>query len=292
MIKTYYLLTKPGIIMGNLITTTAGFALASKGHFDLFLFLKVFLGLGFVIASACVFNNYIDRETDKKMARTKNRALVRGLISGKSALVFAALLGSLGIATLWLTTNLLAVSIAALGFFIYVALYSFWKTRTSYATAIGSISGALPPVIGYCAVSNQHDAGAFLLFLILVLWQMPHFFAIAMYRFDDYSAASIPVLPVKRGNQATKIRMLLYVIAFTIASLLLMVFGFTGYFYFAAAALMSLSWLWLSLKGFKADNDRLWARQMFRLSLVIITALSIMMAIDAVSPEPLIASGV
>ena len=127
MIKTYYLLTKPGIIIGNLITTTAGFALASKGHFDLILFLKVFAGLGFVIGSACVFNNYIDRETDKKMDRTKNRALAKGLISEKSAIFFAIALGVMGLLVLWLTTNLLAVSVAALGFVIYVALYSFWK---------------------------------------------------------------------------------------------------------------------------------------------------------------------
>ena len=239
-----------------------------------------------------MFNNYIDRETDKKMDRTKNRALVKGLISEKSAILFAVVLGLMGILVLWLTTNLLAVtvSVAALGFFIYVAMYSFWKKRTTYATAIGSISGALPPVIGYCAVSNRLDAGAVLLFLILVLWQMPHFFAIAMYRLDDYTAASIPVMPVKKGNQATKVRMLLYVIAFTIATLLLMVFGFTGYSYLIVAALMSISWLWLTIKGFKAVDDRLWARQMFRLSLVIITGLSIMMSLDVIKPEVTIAT--
>lgn len=292
MIRTYYLLTKPGIIMGNLITTAAGFALASRGDFNWILFLEVCFGLGLVIGSACVFNNFIDREIDKKMARTQNRALAKGLISTKKALLFASFLGMGGLFSLWMMTNLLAVSIAALGFFIYVALYSLWKTRTSYATAVGSISGALPPVIGYCAVSNQLDAGALLLFLILVLWQMPHFFAIAMYRFDDYSAASIPILPVKKGNHATKIRMLLYVIAFAISTVLLMVFGFTGYFYLIIACAASLAWLRLSIQGFKAENDRLWARQMFRLSLVIITALSIVMALDVSAPAQIIASGV
>ncbi len=283
MIRTYYLLTKPGIIMGNLITTVSGFALASRGHFDFFLFLATFLGLGCIIASACVFNNYIDRDLDKKMARTKNRALVQGLISGRSAIVFALILGLTGLSVLAFYTNFLAVFVASIGFFIYVALYSFWKYKTSYATAVGSIAGAIPPVVGYCAVSHQFDMGAALLFMILVFWQMPHFFAIAMYRLPEYSAASIPVLPVQKGAKTTKVRMLIYVIAFMITTLMLIGFGYTGYASLAAVVLMSVAWIWLAIKGFKVDNDVLWARQMFRLSLVIITVLCFMISVDTVS---------
>src|SRR5690606_7769436 len=117
MIKTYYLVTKPGIILGNLITTTAGFALASRGHFDLFLFLTMFCGLGAVIASACVFNNYIDLDADSKMKRTKNRPMVQGLISGRHAMLFASALGFLGFSILAYFTNLLAVVVASVGFF-------------------------------------------------------------------------------------------------------------------------------------------------------------------------------
>lgn len=280
MIRTYYLLTKPGIIMGNLITTVSGFALASRGHIDGWLFLATLIGLGGVIASACVFNNYIDRDLDKKMTRTKHRALVKGLISGQSAIVFAIILGILGIATLAIYTNLLAVFVAAIGFFIYVALYSFWKTHSTYATAIGSVAGAIPPVVGYCAVSNQFDMGAALLFIILVLWQMPHFFSIAMYRLHDYTAASIPVMPVKKGSRATKVRMLVYVIGFMIASLLLIPFGYTGYVYMGTAFVLGSAWIYLTIKGFKSEDDVLWARKMFRLSLVIITLLCIMISVD------------
>lgn len=268
--------------MGNLITTVGGFALASRGHIDFWLLLWTMLGLGCVIASACVFNNYIDRVGDEKMARTKNRALVKGLISGRNAIFFAILLGLFGALVLFFYTNLLAVTIAAVGFFVYVALYSFWKYHTTYATIVGSISGAVPPVVGYCAVSNHLDMGGILLFLILVLWQMPHFYAISMYRFDDYRAASIPVLPVEKGIYVTKIHMLLYIIGFTTAALMLTVFGYMGIAYSIVAALLGFSWLWLCIRGFKSENNKVWARQMFVLSLVIVTALCIMIPVDVI----------
>lgn len=282
MIRTYYLLTKPGIIMGNLITTVSGFALASRGHFDGWLFLATLIGLGCVIASACVFNNYIDRDLDRKMARTKHRALAQGLISGQSAIYFAIVLGCIGFTTLILYTNLLSVCVASIGFMIYVGLYSFWKSRTSYATIVGSISGAIPPVVGYCSVSHQFDMGAALLFMILVLWQMPHFYSIAIYRLTDYSAASIPILPQQKGNFITKVHMLLYIIAFIVATLMLIVFGYTGDAYLITAVILGLSWLYLCIRGFKSSDDQLWARNMFRLSLVIITLLSLMISIDTV----------
>lgn len=281
-LRTYYLLTKPGIIFGNVLTTTGGFALASRGHFDLWLFLATFAGIGLVIASACVCNNYIDRHTDQKMVRTQNRPLAKGLISGQRALLFASFLASLGIALLTLFTNPLTVFLALLGFFIYVGLYSFWKTRTSYATLVGSISGALPPVIGYTAVTSHLDTGALLLFAILVLWQMPHFFSIALYRFDDYVAAAIPVLPAVKGAVATKIQMLLYIAAFLLSLFLLLSWGYVGSLSLLATAPLGLAWLYLSIRGFSAEDDRLWARRMFRLSLLIIVAFCFAISFDPI----------
>ncbi len=283
MIKTYCLVAKPGIVLGNLITLAAGFALASKGHLDFSLFLAAMGGLSLVIASACVFNNFIDRHADEKMMRTKNRALVTGSISARNAILFALFLGLGGFLILAVGTNLLTVWMAACGFLIYVCVYSFWKYRTAYATEIGSIAGGVPPVVGYCAASSCLDGGALLLFLITALWQMPHFFAISLYRLDDYAAASIPVLPIRKGMDATKRRMLFYVIAFTAAALMLPLFGYTGYIYLAAAALLSLIWLGLCMKGFKShQDDKEWARTMFRFSLVVITALSILISVDVV----------
>ena len=278
----YYLITKPGIILGNLFTFAAGFFLASKGTFNFWLFCITLLGLAFIMASACVFNNYIDRNFDKKMERTKNRALVVGAISGQNALIYATILGFIGGILLLEFTNFLAFSIAAIGFFVYVILYSLWKSRTVYGTAIGSVSGAIPPVVGYCAVTNQFDIGALILFFMLVLWQMPHFFAIAMAHFDDYSAAGIPVLPVKRGIFKTKVHMLIYIIAFIVVAGLLTVFNYTGYSYLLVVTAIGLAWLALSIKGFKSIDNRLWGRDMFRLSLVLITAICLMIPLDLI----------
>jgi len=188
----------------------------------------------------------------------------------------------LGIFVLSSYTNLLTLLIALLGFFIYVAVYSFSKYRTSYGTLIGSIAGGVPPVVGYCAVSNQFDLGALLIFMIVVLWQMPHFFAIALYRLDDYSAASIPVLPIVKGVYATKIHMLFYIIAFMIAAGMLTLLGYTGFAYLAVAALLSLGWIWLCVKGFKSENHRLWGRKMFLFSLVVVTMLCAALSVDSI----------
>lgn len=280
MIKTYYLLTKPGIIMGNLIATVSGFVLASQGEIDWGLFAAVLTGLGGVIASSCVFNNYFDREMDEKMSRTKNRPLVRGFISGKNALFFASCLGSLGFLILFWFTNWLTLASAATGFIIYVGLYTFWKKSTSWATLVGSIAGSIPPVVGYFAVSNRIDLGSTLLFLILVFWQMPHFYSIALYRLKEYVAASIPLLPVKKGSFRTKLHIVLYVMAYCFTTLLLFLLGYTGYFYLATALVFGGVWLGLSIQGFWAENDVKWARRMFLWSLWVITALCIAISFD------------
>lgn len=281
----YYLITKPGIILGNLLTVAAGFLLASKGSMDVNLFIATLLGIAFIIASACVFNNYIDKPIDQKMERTKKRALVTGLISGRQAITFAIFLAIIGNLILYLNTNTLTVLVAALGFFVYVVLYSFWKCHTIYGTAIGSIAGAVPPVVGYCAVSNQFDIGAAILFLMLVLWQMPHFFSIALYHLDDYAAANLPLLPLQKGAFRTKIHMVFYIAAFILTALLLTLFDYTGYIYLITLVSFGLAWFILGLKGFSANDDQQWGCHMFRLSLILITALSIIIPFDIADAE-------
>lgn len=273
--KNYCLLTKPGIILGNSIATAGGFALAARGSFDVFLFIAAVLGLGFLIGSSCVFNNYIDREADRKMERTRNRGLATGAVSSFGAILFATALGLIGTAILLRFTNRIAVAFALTGFFVYVILYSYSKYYSLHGTLIGTIAGAIPPVVGYCAVSGRVDAGAWILFLMMVLWQMPHFFAIAIYRIDDYVEASIPILPSKKGMRYTKIEMMLYIVAFTAASLALPAFGYTGKGYAAIVLFLGSLWVWLCARGFNCKDDRMWARQMFLCSLIVIMALFI-----------------
>ncbi|KFD17577.1 MULTISPECIES: heme o synthase [Tatumella] len=286
MIKQYLQVTKPGIIFGNLISVVGGFLLASKGSINYTLFLTSMVGVSLVVASGCVFNNVIDRDIDRKMERTKNRVLVKGLISAKTSLVYATLLGIAGFMMLYFGANPLAMWLSVIGFIVYVGIYSLYMKRHSvYGTLIGSLSGAAPPVIGYCAVSNEFDAGAIILLAIFSLWQMPHSYAIAIYRFKDYQAANIPVLPVVKGIPVAKHHITIYILAFMIATLMLSLGGYAGYKYLVVAAVVSLWWLGMALSGYKRTNDdRLWARKLFVFSIVAITALSVMMSVDFMTP--------
>ena len=286
MMKQYLQVTKPGIIFGNLISVIGGFFLASKGSLDVPLFIATMVGVSLVVASGCVFNNYIDRDIDKIMERTKNRVLVKGLIAPKVTLTYATLLGLAGVALLYVAANPLAALLAVIGFIVYVGVYSLYMKRHSvYGTLIGSLSGAAPPVIGYCAVSNEFDAGALILLAIFSLWQMPHSYAIAIFRFKDYQAANIPVLPVVEGISVAKNHITLYIVAFMVATLMLSLGGYAGYKYLVVAAAVSVWWLGMALSGYKkAVDDRVWARKLFVFSIVTITCLSVMMSVDFQSP--------
>lgn len=286
MIQQYLQVTKPGIIVGNLISVVGGFLLAAQGHIHYLLFLLTLLGVSLVVASGCAFNNLIDRDIDRKMERTKNRVLVKGLVSPKVTSILATVLGLLGFTVLWFGANPLSMWLSLMGFVVYVGVYSLYMKRHSvYGTIIGSLSGAAPPVIGYCAVSHEFDAGAMILLAIFSLWQMPHSYAIAIFRLKDYQAANIPVLPVVKGIAVAKHHITLYIVAFMFATLMLSVGGYAGYKYLIVAAAVSVWWLCMALSGYKAENnDYLWARKLFVFSIIAITTLSIMMSIDFITP--------
>lgn len=287
-IRRYLSITKPGIIIGNLIAVAGGFLLAARGNLSPALFLYTVVGLSLVVASGCVLNNCIDRDIDNLMQRTRSRVLVTGQISLKAALAHGIALGIAGFGLLWWKTNLLALGLAAVGFLVYVGVYSLWmKRRSVYGTLVGSLSGAMPPVVGYCAAAGHFDKGALVLLLIFSLWQMPHSYAIAIFRFADYEAAGIPVWPVARGVAATKRQIFYYVLAFALASFQLTVTGLAGYGYLFVALAVSTWWLIIAARGFFTNDDRAWARQLFGLSILAITLLSAAMAVDARSRVPL-----
>lgn len=279
----YVLITKPGIILGNLVTFGAGFLLATRGSFHPLLFCMTLLGLAFIIASACVLNNTIDRFADQKMERTKNRSLATGSIKPRDAIFFAIVLAVIGNWILLTNTNELTVAVANVGFLIYVLIYSFIKEWTVHSTLIGSLAGAIPPVVGYTAVTNQLDFPAAILFLMMIFWQMPHFFSIALWHYEDYSRAGIPVLPVKEGIAKTKWQMVFYIIGLIPIVALFTLFGLTGILFFTATLAAGLIWLIYSLKGFQAESDSQWGRQMFRLSLLVINTICILLVFDLAS---------
>ncbi len=298
----YISVTKPGIIFGNVITLAGGFFLGAHNsnyqnlnlnNFANFLhcldiFVLTLIGMALVIASGCVFNNYIDRDIDKLMSRTKDRVSVTGSIGLLPAMIYAVFLGALGFLVLYWATNLITLLMAFIGFFVYVIVYSLFAKRTSiHGTAIGGISGAMSIVVGYCAATGKFDIGALILFFIVFFWQIPHSYAIAIFRFKDYKAAGIPVLPVKLGVNRSKISILFYILSFFIVSLLPYVFGLTGSAYFMAAVFSGVFWIYYAILGFKVkpntkDAERLniiWARKIFFISILNIMLLSVMMLI-------------
>ena len=272
---------KPGIIFGNTVTVCGGFFLGSSHGFHDFhwvLFLFTLIGMALIVGSGCVFNNVIDKDIDHLMRRTCDRVLVKGLVSPLVALVYGSFLGLLGFIILFIATNLLTVFVAIVGWLFYVVVYSlFLKRKSIWGTTLGAISGAVPPVAGYCAIAGKFDLGAVLLFLILFFWQMPHFYAIAIYRLRDFKAAGIPVLPAIRSMLYTKIEMTLYVVAYLVASLLLAYFGYAGSIYFGMALCLGVVWLALVIEGFFAVNHPRWARRVFFFSIIEITVLSMAM---------------
>lgn len=286
-LKHLYEITKPGIIYGNAIPFIGGFFLAARGTVGWRLFIAALVGMSLVIASGCVFNNVIDRDVDAKMRRTKDRALASGKLSGPMPIIYGTVLGLLGFMILAVAVNLAATAVAAFGFLFYVVMYSlWWKRRSAWGTVVGSFSGAVPPVIGYAAVSGRIDLAAFCLFAIMVAWQMPHFYAIAIRRADEYAAAGIPVLPVVRGVRATKRQMLWYIVAFIAIAPLLTVFGYCNVAYAVVSLVLGLGWLGLGISGLRlSDKDErniVWAKRMFLASLVVLVLLFGMIAVSAV----------
>lgn len=287
MLKKYLFLTKPGILFGNFITTLGGFFLAAQGSIDILLLLLTLLGTTLVVASGCVVNNVIDQDIDTKMQRTQNRALVKKTISPTVALIYAFVLGLIGFSILWFVVNAYAFLFAMIGFIVYVGFYSLWTKRTSiHQTVIGSISGASPPVIGYTAVTHHFDVAALLLFLAYALWQMPHSWAIAIYRFDDYKNAGIPILPVARSIYRTKVECVIYIVLFAAVLNGLYCFGYTNIFFLVTFNALTAYWLYLSIIGFKAENDQLWAKRFFLYSVILITLLSLSFSFTYQSPAP------
>lgn len=279
--KDYLVLAKHGIVTSNLITTFAGVYLAayytSTGLGDhLLAMIYALLGTGLVMAGGCTLNNYIDRDIDHIMERTKDRPTVTGRFSPNHVLFVGLLQSALGIGFLALTTASAAI-FGLVGLFIYVVLYSMWTKRTTTLnTIVGSFSGAVPPLIGWAAIDGGLHLYAWLLFFIMFFWQPPHFLALAMRRVDEYRAAGIPMLPVVAGFEMTKRQMVLYVIMLLPVSLMLYPFGLV---YTIAAAILGIGWLVIGFAGFKMKDSIKWARLMFVYSLNYLTILFVLMVI-------------
>lgn len=284
MLKSYLSITKPGIIVGNLISVAAGFFLAAKSEpASALLLLYTMFGVACVIASGCVVNNIFDRDIDYKMERTKQRELVQGVVSIDHAFIYALLLLVAGTAVIYKLVNPLSAVVVLLGYVFYVFFYTMWYKRTSvYGTLVGSVSGAVPPLVGYLAVTNYISIDAVLLFTMFCLWQMPHSYAIAMFRMQDYKDAGIPVLPVEYGIKKAHQHMKAYVLAFSLVALALFFYGTGGYEYLVASSLVCLFWMRATFKPVNEDNYVPWAKNVFKISLIVVMGVSCVLGLELI----------
>lgn len=283
--RDYLGLTKPGIILGNLISVAGGLFLGSRGQLSGQTFYASLIGIALVIGGGCALNNFIDRDIDALMLRTRNRPLVQGRIPAVHALILGLLLAISGLSLLALFTNMLTALVTLAGLLDYVVLYSLWLKRSPYGTWVGSLSGAVPPLAGYCAANGQLDTAGLILFAIYFFWQFPHAYAIAILHLQDYERASIPVLPLVRGIARVKRDMPAYVTVFTLCALLLSFTRNTGMSYLAVMLFLGSAWIRSTWRDRKCADDRLWARKSFGYSIVMVMAMSLMMSVDFI-PKP------
>ncbi|MFS0574384.1 heme o synthase [Sporosarcina sp. 179-K 3D1 HS] len=283
-VKDFLALIKIGIVNSNLITTFTGLFLAfqftGRGFLhNLDLLVYAIAGTGLIIAGSAALNNLIDRDIDPIMTRTKSRPTVTGRFKAPAVLALALTFIVLGEILLF-SASIPAGFWGLAGVFSYVVLYSMWSKRKHVAnTIVGSISGAIPPLIGWAAVEPSLGLGAWALFLIMFIWQPPHFYALAMRRTEEYRAANIPMLPVVKGFARTKKSMLGWVLLLLPLPFLLKPLGIG---FIVLATLLNLGWLYLALKGFKAKDDLKWATSMFIYSLNYMTILFVSMIIFSI----------
>ncbi len=284
MIKGYISITKPGIIIGNLISVAAGYFLAAKSEAaDVALLAYTLAGVAMVIASGCVVNNIFDRDIDLRMDRTRGRLLAQGEINVDHAFVYAIALLLSGTALLYRMANPLSTVVVLLGYVFYVFFYTMWYKRTSvYGTLVGSVSGAVPPLVGYLAVTNYISLEAVLLFALFCLWQMPHSYAIAMFRMQDYKTAGIPVLPVVSGIEKARKHMMAYVVAFNLVALALFLLGECGYEYLVIASAVCFMWTKVTFKPVTEDNYVEWSKTVFKVSLLVVMGISSVLGLELI----------
>lgn len=238
------------------------------------------VGTGLIIGCGCVLNNYIDQDIDRLMKRTKQRALVSGSISDRSALVFSAALGSVGLVLLSASSNQLTVLLGVIGLVTYVGPYTYLKRRSVHATLVGTIPGAIPVLAGYAAATGQLNAAAWLLFATIVSWQMIHFYAIALRRLPDYKKAKIPVMPVVRGKRSTTHQMLFYGVVFVAVTFALIGTGAVSVPYGVIMPVLGYLLIIDTAKGLKNKQTTVWARQVFLRTLVVLPVFSLLLALD------------
>ncbi len=287
-VSDLFSLMKPGVLTLLLVSTWCPMVLASKGTVSFPLVLLTLLGGALVSGSACGLNCWWERGTDALMERTKNRPLPAGRISPKTALIFSLSIGALGFLILWLYVNPLAALIALGGHLFYVFVYTIWlKPWTPQNIVIGGAAGAVPPLVGWAAVTGRVDLTAILLFLIVFLWTPPHFWALALNKNSDYQRAGIPMLPVVAGETVTHKQMFFYGLLLIPFSIFLVFSSeMLGWFSLVALSLLSAVFCFkifqlkkLSVSAHDQKTRKAW--DVFGFSLIYLAAFFVCLVVDS-----------
>jgi protoheme IX farnesyltransferase len=273
-------LTKPRITMMVLITAAGGMWLA-PGSLDLGSVAVMLLTTGMVVGAANTLNCYLERDSDRLMARTAKRPLPDRRLEPSWALGLGLAMGLFAVPTLTLAVNPMTGLLGAVALVSYVAIYTPMKQYTPAALFVGALPGALPPLMGWTAVTGSIAAPGLVLFGVLFFWQIPHFIAISVFRQEDYERAGLKVLPSVSGMRSTKVQAAVYAGALWVVSLLLVPYGLAGTLYLASATVLGGYFFWASIRGFWVEDSDAWAKKLFVASLLYLTALFAALIVDA-----------
>ena len=282
VLRDYVVLTKPGVMILLLVTTLCAMLVAAQGLPALGTLFWTLLGGALASGGAGALNHYIDRDIDAVMTRTRRRPLPSGRLAPEYALVFGVVLSVLAVYVLTAFVNPVAALLSLAGNLFYVFVYSIWlKRSTPQNIVIGGAAGAVPPLVGWAAVTGQVAIPALLMFLLVFAWTPPHFWALALYKRGDYAAAGVPMLPAVRGEEETRRQILFYTVAMVLTSLLFYPLGVLGLPYLVAASVLGGRFLWLVAQLYRERSDQL-AKRVFLYSMQYLGLLFAAMVVDAV----------
>ncbi|MAQ98106.1 MAG: protoheme IX farnesyltransferase [Gammaproteobacteria bacterium] len=280
LLKSYYQLCKPNVVYMMLICAFVGMLLAEESVTSYGYLMVALLGIALCASSAAAINQVIDRNIDASMTRTDQRPLPQGELSVSHASLFALVVGILGALVLYLFVNTLTMLLTLASLVGYAFIYTVYlKRATPQNIVIGGLAGAAPPLLGWSAVTGTIDPYALLLVLIIFVWTPPHFWALAIYRKDEYAKESIPMLPVTHGIVFTKLQIVLYTIILFIVSLLPYVVLMSGEIYFFSALILSTIFLYYSIKLYQGKGDE-YAMKTFQFSIYYIFLIFLALLID------------
>ncbi|HSH73965.1 MAG TPA: heme o synthase [Methylophilaceae bacterium] len=278
--QNFLALCKPRVTALIVFTAVIGMFLATPGMVPLTILLAATLGIGMASGAAAAFNCLIEQKIDARMARTRGRPLPTGQVTSNETFIFASIMGSLGLLILYLLVNPLTMWLTLTTFVGYAVIYTvFLKPATPLNIVIGGASGAMPPILGWAAVNNVVSPEALILFLIIFAWTPPHFWALALYRREEYAKVGMPMLPVTHGEMFTRQHILLYTIILFAVALMPYGHGMSGVIYLIASVALNIGFMAYAIALYKQYSDAL-AMRTFRYSIVYLMALFAALLID------------